>query len=75
VLVHLVVNLNQLHPPRRPSFDAHRSLRTTHLRSHQANQLKVSLAIHRQRFDLRHPSPIIRQRQAALPGVGFDFDL
>ena len=67
--------VKQLHPPRRPSFDANHSLRTTHLRGYQANQFKVSIAIHRQRFDLRHPSPIIRLRQAALPSIGFDFDL
>jgi hypothetical protein len=75
MLVHLVGNLNQLHPPRRSGFDADHRLRTTHLRGYQANQFKVRPAIHRRRFDLRHPSPIVRQRQAALPSTGFDFDL
>ena len=66
---------NQLHPPRTPSFDTHPSLRAPHLRGNQPNQFKVSLAIHRQRFDLRHPSPILCLRQTALPRIGFDFDL
>ncbi len=70
-----ILNLYQLHSPRSPSFNTHRRLRTPHLRGYQPNQFKVSLAIHRQRFDLRYPSPILHLRQAALPGVGFDFDL
>ncbi|MEN9559223.1 MAG: hypothetical protein RLZZ502_434, partial [Pseudomonadota bacterium] len=75
VLVHLIINLNQLHPPSSSCFDTHRSLRTPHLHGNQTNQLKVGLAIHWRRFDGCHPSSILRLRQAALLSVGFDFDL
>lgn len=68
------LNLDELQPPSAPRLDGDSGLAAGEVLGDQANQLRVGLAIHRQRLDLREPLARLLLVQLAYAGIWFDFD-